>query len=82
MSVKDDVIAMDRPGEVITAVVHIRAGEGCESYSGPLVIGFYPDDENGNEVWIECEGKRVHIIPRYFKEVVRLMKLARNGVQQ
>ena len=82
MSVQDDIIPMDRPGEVVTAVVHQRASENSEAYFGPLIIGYYPTDSTLDcEVWIECEGKRVQIAHRYLKAVIRLLKIANEGGQ-
>lgn len=83
MSVQDDIIQMNSPGEVVTAVVHQRQDDNnCEAYVGPLVIGYYPTESTIDcEVWIQCEGKRVQIPHRYLKAVIRLLKIANAGGQ-
>ncbi|WP_206496032.1 hypothetical protein, partial [Micrococcus sp. KRD153] len=58
MSAKDDIMTV-MPGDEIYAVVNQRTDDGCESYVGPLIIGYYEQEEGPNEVWIECEGSRV-----------------------
>lgn len=75
MSAKDDIVTVST-GETIYAVVHQRVSDDSEAFSGPLVIGYYPLEEGPNEVWIECEGYRVAIQPRYLREALRLLKQA------
>lgn len=67
--------------EVITAHIETSLDTG-ERFCGPLVTGFYPPGDEGEdpELWIEWEGNRIYFnastIPALFKQVRRAAKLA------
>lgn len=58
--------------EVTTAVLDVRLSTG-ESFTGPIVCGYYPDDENP-ELWIEQEGRRVQFPAAVLATVIKQPK--------
>lgn len=62
------------PGiETVTAVIHESLETG-ESYSGPIVIGNYPD---ASELWIEREGQRVQFSADSLPAIIKQLRRAK-----
>ncbi len=60
--------------EVCTATINLEMPTG-EAVSGPLHIGFYPCEKDG-EIWIDQEGQRVQFSCRHFDAVIKQLKRA------
>ena len=61
--------------EVCTATINLEMPNG-EAVSGPLHIGFYPNEDDDDEIWIEQEGQRVQFSVRHFDAVIKQLKRA------
>lgn len=67
--------------ELVTAQIDTSLDTG-ERFTGPLVIGYYPD-ENNPELWIEQEGQRVQFqaaaLEPLIKQFRRTAKISKEG---
>lgn len=68
-------------GELVTAQIDTSLDTG-ERFTGPLVVGYYPDEHNP-ELWIEQEGQRVQfhapaLVP-LIKQLRRAAKISKEG---
>ena len=64
------------PGhETVTASIDVRHATG-ESYTGPLTIGYYQDDNSDPGLWLELEGERVQFVTSALPAVIKQLRRA------
>lgn len=61
--------------EAVTAQIDVRHVTG-ESFTGPIAVGYYCQDKDNTELWIEQEGRRVQFPVEVLQAVVKQMRRA------
>lgn len=61
--------------ETVTATLDVQMLTG-ERFTGPMIIGFYPNGVDEPELWIEQEGRRVQFPGSALQAIVKQLRRA------